>query len=746
MATNLTNTLSLPKSWQEDLNKKLREPSINNKYEDWIIDKSFGTETDVFAISLKAGAKAGFRVFNDETDKDEPNDLIKNPYPGIGVDNAMIRYDLEASLKASAGVNFKNLGFDFDTSQKLTTSFYSVHSNEITLQDAVIKDLTDFKIIFSANDVTSLKTNECLALSYFGEIGATLKLSYIDALSGTISALTEFLPDGKSVKLTGEAGTSISFKVRIKDDFYVLISKTGNDLYSITINKISLREGGVIGKAGVEVTIEDSDSLIALQNVLLDALFDKPVEKLEDIIENHLGNLSNEQKEILSFIGERLGIVMDFDQPDFIKEQYTALKNKTIEKINKHLHDKLSLGFQIEYRRENKTSTVFQATATKAAISQNLKSIVMLQPSKLEDVDGINIEKYLLKKETTITRRVGLALAFGNLKISSEVLKSFDEQTIEDKLANTYDVQFTLLRQHSRKGSNDRKWFLSLSGKSETPSQSLILFDDVKTALAIEWHNKQRKTSNFELEQFLDLAVLWKCIETNEFDSIKTKIETAIGDLSDVTYTCKLNIPNDKLKSILAEIATGEQSLIIHSISESIPYNSSYDFRKTPARRALAYAPMVKRYLDDNQFDEYYLKNFVRFAMNSLADYDNRLMLWEKQFSTTSTTYDNGTVSFYALFVHFDIHSALRQLKMGAGKMIEQNHYSFSDLISVFNRIDAILDFKGYNDIYFHLNFFARYLLNIAKRLDAKENIETVFTVEYKINNQPKSMIFTQKK
>jgi len=525
MSTNLTNTLSLPASWREDLNKKLREPSINNKYEDWNIDKSFGTETDIFAISLKAGAKARFRVFNDETDKDEPNNLISNPYPGIGVDNAMIRYDLEASLKASAGVNFKNLGFNFDTTQKLKTSFYSIHSNEITLQEAAIKDLTNFKFIFSAEDVTSLKTNECLALSYFGEIGATLTLSYMDALSGTISALTEFLPDGKSLKLTGEVGASISFNVKINDDFYVLIRKTGDDSYSIAINKISLNEKGVIGKVGVEVQIEDSDSLKALQNVLLDALFDKPVQKLDDIIENHLGNLSNEQKEILSFIGERLGIVMDFDQQDFIKEQYAALKNKTIAKIEKHLKEKLSLGFQVEYRRESKTSTIFQATATKAAISQNLKSIVMLQPSKLENVDGIDIQEYLLKSETKITKRVGLALAFGNLKVSSEVLKSFEDQTIIDELNRMKEVQFSLLQQHSRKGSNDRKWFISLTGKSEVPSLAPTLFDEVKTALAIEWHNTQKKTSKFELEQFLDLAVLWKCIDVNEFDSIKTQVK-----------------------------------------------------------------------------------------------------------------------------------------------------------------------------------------------------------------------------
>jgi len=196
----------------------------------------------------------------------------------------------------------------------------------------------------------------------------------------------------------------------------------------------------------------------------------------------------------------------------------------------------------------------------------------------------------------------------------------------------------------------------------------------------------------------------------------------------------------------LTEIAVGDKSLIVHSIAEAIPYNNRYDFRKTPSRRALAYSPMVERYLNDGQFDEYYLKNFVRSAMNSLADYDYRLMHWENQFAKTSTTSDNGTISFYALFENFDINSALRQIKKGARQMIEMNHYSFNELKSIFNQIDAVFDFQGSNDIYFHLNFFARYFLNIALRFDAKENIETVFTVEYKINNQPKSLIFTQKK
>ena len=744
MPTNLTNNLSLPESWGEDLNKKLNDKTISNEYEDWKLKKNLGTEIDVFALSFNASASAGFQIFNDEKDEDKPAKLIANPYPAIGADKAMIRYDLEASLKAAAEASFENLGFKFDTSQKLKTSYYSIHPNDTTLKDAAVKDLTNFRFIFSADDVKSLEANEIVALSYNGEIAANLELSFSDAFTGTISEVSKRLPKETGLTLKSNAGASISFGIDIKDDFIAYIKKNSDNSFFISINKNSSNEKSVTAKAEINAQLEKNEDFNTFLNALFDSFFNHPVEQLDDIIDNHLSNLNDNYKVLLNELGDRVGIDIDFTEPNLIKQKYDALKEKIEAEVSKVLDKKLNIAFSLEYKKITSTNTLFEAQATSQGIDQHLRSIVMFKPSALENAGGIKVTKYLLTKTSTSSSKIGMALQFGDFKLAWQQFKSAKEETKKDRVANTQDIDLSFLREHTYSGVNNRKWGLVMTASTPAPVASPRM-NDFDFDLTLHWEDRQRKTNAEELSEFVNMASIWKCIPEKAFKKVRQEIADTTGNQHDLKYSCHLNAPLGVLDDLFKGISEASNFLISNSLAEAMPF-AEYAYRKTPSLRKIAYNSFWQTYLTDAPVD---IRKFAGLFDNYLTQ-DDALALWEAQYKSGPMTRDNGATSFVGLIEFFSVNEIVKNIQEGFGdldKMIQKNKpYDFRRIKNNFEDINSILSYKGANDVYFHINFFARLILNVATNLGLHNKIESFAAVEYNEGNEQKKLIYSSKK
>ena len=745
MSLNIINNLPIPQDWEEDLNTKLKEPSINDDYSNWKVEKSFGKEIDMFALSFAPGIVGNIRVFNDETDKDNLGNYPEVPYEVIGSGEAMIRYDLNAGLKAALGFKFKNIGFDFDADQKVQVSYYSIHDNEKLLSDALNNDLTSFKFIFSKDDVKDLNTNEGLALQYLGSISTNLEISFSDAYTGTISALTQFLPEGTGIAGECKVGASVSFGLKIQDDFKAFIKKNADGSFFVTINKAAITTKS--GSAGLKISAQlaDNDNLKVLHNVLLDSLLAKPVDKVDDIINNKLNNLSDNEEAILNFVFNRLGWNVDISDQDRIKELYSNLKTDVIAKSEGFLTRKLELGYSFEYQQINSKNTLFEATMSQAAIENGLRNIIMFQPSKLEGMDGVVVTKYLLERTKEITKKFGFALQFGDFSASWHKLSSYKEECTDNLLANKKSYAVSFKREHAYKGVNDRKWFIALNAAMDE-AQETPRMDDFDFDFALHWEDRQKKTNLFELKQFVDMAVTWKCIPEKDFDNVVDELSTIALNNEKVKFSCHLNIPSGEMDKMFAGIANADNAIKSDSLSEAVPYND-YNFRKTPSLRKRAYNSVWSYYLKDKPISQE-VKHYAKICHEKIGSLDIALGNWESQYYKGQTTRDKGYISFVGTIEFFSVFQIISSIQKGAANidlLLSRNKsYSFKKLKNSFKKIDDIFKFKGAKDNYFHLNFFARYLINIAQTLGVADEIETVATVEYEDgSNQVKKLIYS---
>jgi hypothetical protein len=262
---------------------------------------------------------------------------------------------------------------------------------------------------------------------------------------------------------------------------------------------------------------------------------------------------------------------------------------------------------------------------------------------------------------------------------------------------------------------------------------------DIDFTLNCEY--KDRKTDEFELKQFVDMAVIWNCIPEQNFDDVYGQLSNISLNKRNVKYSCHLNIPKGIMDKMFNGIAKPESLIIQDSLSEAVPYND-YNFRKSPSLRKIAYNSIWGKYLNDRPVYPSEIKQFATTCGNHLQEFDLKLAQWEAQYLSTSTTSDHGSVSFIGLIEFFSVYQIIDRIKNGAGIIDDMKSYSFSNLKQGFKSIDDIFKFKGAKDNYFHLNFFARYLLNIAQSLGVADKIETVATVEYEDeNNQVKKLI-----
>ncbi|MCP3926023.1 MAG: hypothetical protein GY714_25960, partial [Desulfobacterales bacterium] len=559
----------------------------------------------MFALSFAPNITGSIRVFNDSSDKDKLKNYPKNPYEVLNSGEAMIRYDLSAGLKAALGFEFKNIGFDFNADQKVIVSSYNIHSNEETLNHALIRDISNFKFIFSPDNVKSLKPNEGLALQYLGSVEANLELSFADAYTGTISVLSNFLPEGTGIKAEVNVGASVGFSLKIEDDFKAFIKKNSNGNYSVVINKsaVSTKAGSV--NAGVTAQLLDDENLKSLQNLLFDSLLSESVEKVDDIVENKLDNLSDTEETIIKSIINRLGWEIDLSEPDQIKGLYDKLKKGVIEKATKFLTTKLELGFKFEYQRIDSKNTLFEATLTQAAVENGLRDIVTFKVSALSDMDGVEVTKFLLKKTKVISNKFGVALQFGDFKAHWYKMNSYTEEFEDNRLENKKKYSVALKQEVESKFTNHKKWFIGLNAEMDQPQETPHT-NDFDFEFMLHWEDKERKTKRDELVQFIDMAVIWNCIPESDFGAVIDRLSKLILNKQDVKFSCHLHIPKGTMEMLFdslpipeltnPELVKPESSILLDSLSEAVPY-ADFNFREKPSVRKIVYNSIWKTYL-----------------------------------------------------------------------------------------------------------------------------------------------------
>jgi hypothetical protein len=732
---DLMEIIKIPAVWEPDFSKQLNDAELTSKEIPFPFIKDINQEFDIFQLSFNADVKGKTTIYNDKDDKDDLGNFIEAPFPAIGINNAMIRYDLNIKLKEAVSGAFKRINVNFLSAQDILISYYKIHTNTNTLQQALIQDIVSFKTLYSGEDIFSLAANEGLAVKINATLDAGLNLAFSDIFSWTLSQLVKILPKGTAVAGTASARASFSFSVKISDKFKLFIQKSEGDMYKVSINKATSHSSIAALHAGINASIDETDERFAeFMNHILSALMGEPIEKVNKWIEQGISSLPDLEKLLLLKVMTRMGIDIDHLNEELIKSHYDDLKTSIIDKAKVILSKKLELGVSLEYQKAIESNAFFNAVMTSKAVKDNLKEILLFKIDNLEEKEGVTINNYIFSRKESISKKFGFRFTFGNFNAYWFNQKKFVFEENKNVLLGIDRKSFSGQKIHLQGGINNKQWHFNFSGEMKNSAKHPKM-DDFEYSSIVHWEDQEKKTKAEELADFVEMGIIWNCINI-PFDEACKKIYQEIKDKRDVKFSCEIKIPAPEMNFLIPELAKTSINDIILSLCASMPHRSN-TYRKQLIDLFIYFA-VWKIYFEDKGDGN--SNKWAVLCYKQLEHLFPDLAKWERSFEKGITTIQGqqSYQSFVGLTENSglfdDIISFQKGIKNLHDAIQNKNDYSEDLIENIFNKIDNLVTSSGQNKT-FNITFLGRYLLNVAQKLDLDENIISKMTIGY-VNNQ----------
>lgn len=743
---SLNNIFNIPTDWKESLGKKLNDSSLNLKDAPLTYSKKFSTDIGVFSLVFDIDFSVKTTVFNSNDDTDDLGNY-SNPFTATGMGNILLRYDLSTILKESIAGTFKSIGANIDADQDLTLSFYKIHSGTHKLQKALLQDLTSVKTIYSDEDILSLAVNEGLAVTFNGSLNAGINLTYSDVFTGTLSQLLKSLPEGTDVSGSVDAGASLNCSVKIADNFKVFIQKKKEDEYSVNINKSKSNTAAASAEIGISTHWDkDENSFSSFMESIFTALFGQSVSNVNKWVNTGLSNLGETEKALLTKVIQRIKIFDEVElNDDIIQIQYQKYKDQILEKTKGIIVKKLEVGVSYEYQKASKTNTVFKATLSGKAVKENLKDILLMKVDALENNNDVKIENYIFSKSTAITNKLGFQLSIGKFEAHWSNEQEFKCDVEEDKLNKTNKITFSAQRSHDQGARNQKKWHFNFAGQTKGSAGIPATMNDFTYSATLHWEDKERKTNASELADFVEMGMIWNCIEA-DFDETCEKIATKIEGKKDVKFSCEVNLPAKEMTTLIPLIDQTSQTKYIISLCNAMPHYSN-TWRKKVTDLSI-YACLWKLYLENGS-------NGAADRYASLCDEQLKMRYpvlaeWEYSFCDGNTTKDQGYESFIGLIEKSNLKTGISNLQKGF-KVLNNaitGKTPFTEKViykQIFKNIDDLVTSTGSNNT-FNITFLGCFLLDVARENQLTDNISAKMTIEYKNDQDERTEVVFMKK
>ncbi len=728
---NLKEIITMPVIWEPDFGKQLIEADFFTKEIPFSFNKDFSKEFSIFSLGFNADVKGKTTLFNDKEDKDELGNFTEAPFPAIGLNNAMLRYDLNIKLKEAVSGEFKKINMHFLSEQDVIISYYKIHSNSNVLQQALMQDVASFKTIYSEDEIFSLAANEGVAVKFNTTLDAGLNLAFSDVFSWTLAQLVRFLPKGTDIAGTSSAGAFFSFSVKIDDKFKLFIQKSEGDLYRVSINKAAAHSTFAALQAGISASIhETDDSFTEFMDQIFSALLGQAVEDVNHWVDQGISKLGALEKSLLTKVIKRLGIDAELLKDDALKTEYDNFKAKIIDKAKVILTKKLEVGIGYEYQKAVESGTVFNAEMTKQAVKENLRELLLFKLDKLEDKEGVKVTNYVFSAKQSITSKFGFRFTFGNFNAYwfNQKKSVFEESA--NHLQGTYRKSFSIQKSHLQGGVNQKQWYFNFSGEMKNSVENPKM-DDFEFSSIVHWEDQESKTKPEELADFIEMGIIWNCINI-PFDEACKNIYREIRDKKNVKFICEVKIPAPEMNLLIAQMAKSSINDLIHSLNSSMPRYSNKYRKELP--NLLIYFSVWNFYLKNEGKGN--AEVWASLCYEQLKGLFPDLAKWELSFKNGTTTIpgQQSIQSFVGLTEHSGLFDDINSLQKGIKNLNDairnKKDYEEDFVEDNFNRMDNLVTSSGQNKT-FNITFLGRYLLDVAQKLDVDENIQSKMTVEY---------------
>lgn len=391
--------------------------------------KLASTETEeslplsVEELTFSIGGKAEVFLFNAKSDVE--GDEVLGAQVDYSASRAWLKYRLEASAKGEASLESGSVGLTLSGDARAIVASYRTHAPESRVWEALVRDLTSPRFVFSLEQIKSLHDGEAVTLQVPAKLALAVSVSWSDVLSNNLSAIGRLLDVGSALAVNVEAAAKAHFSVSVDDDFFIAFSRTGDDIRMV-VRKARKRSVGAGASLGVAVELADEDGAAEALTGVLTGLLGKSPEAIRNMVEGKtFDQLGEEEKQLIEAAAKRLGLAGASDKVAAVLQRIGSLAAEAKELVEKVAAASVTASFAYEYGRISTRATVLDAVFPVSVLDEHHKRLLRgdlasLLRAAAKDASPIQIRQYLRSRKVETSHAYGLDVSVAGWALSGK--------------------------------------------------------------------------------------------------------------------------------------------------------------------------------------------------------------------------------------------------------------------------------------------------------------------------------------
>lgn len=620
-------------------------------------------------FSFDASAEGSIRVCNSPDDEDpgdgvlganadEETDEALRPALVFDARHAWLKYRFDGAAEGSAAAEFSPAGVavrpKVEGQKGVVFAYYRRHDPSEQAAAAVFADAVSLRAAFSASDALALEEGDALLYRVYGELSAGLTLKWSDVFTASLSNLSALLRSGEVVALKADAGAEVNFRVGLRDDFRLVFTKGGPvgdvaETVRVSVYKSKTREAGVGARLGVSVEFEDPDAVEARLTKVYEALAGAAFEDLERILDEagraaSLEAVPAELQMPARLLLTRLGLDPLLAKPAELKAKWEEVKAKAPGIIEKVAKTKVELGFAYEYLRVGTDKTLLRADLDAETFRRVHPDLMVCRLEGLtewlrsEAPEGA-LKRYLRQKSIKVSKSWGFNLGaspWGVTVGGTDRLET--SRVVQENVGGGQRVAYDGLRSYEGFWMKDRVTFAAdfkaeMRGFAAPPLTCLFDY-----GLSFKWEWEEESLTREEFAKVLDHAHLWRVLTPQRAEQAADSLDGLFG--KGATVRLELTLDREALAALLPILVNPPappfnppdgykdkfdadrrlETWGAEALAAAMPYMEMFDGRRDPATRLHLYAPLWRRYFEEDSrpFEDY--RRLARREIPRLAD------------------------------------------------------------------------------------------------------------------------------
>ena len=563
-------------------------------------------------LTLNPTGNLSVAVLNDEQDKDADAVIVKDDAETPGgtlpphcrlKDGPWLKLRAEGGLRAKIAADLSALiGISAGVDASVAIADYRKQVKTDKARDAFVAAIAAPRFITAVDDVKDMSLGDVLVLRRGGSIVAGISVNAADLFTGQIGTLGRLLGSMGPIVVAFEAGATFDFEVTVSDEFLIVISRD-KTVWRAGVRKANGSKIAASVDAGITARLKDPKAVLKLVQDVIDAAIGRSLAQVESILgKTTLEDLNPVEKKLFDEVAKRLGAGGVINTLNDLKTRIDDLKQKASDKIQEILQTRVSLSFAYEYTRIQTHVNLLQVTLTDKALARFHPELVAGRTLPVLDAlqqgkSGVTLESYL--NQTEIQRNASWGFTLGIGKWVSVGGKDFRNVTEVERTNAAGALQRSYLGMRGYKGTwvgETFEWMVDLRADMKGYAKP-VKVSSYSFGLHLVWSSKQNSLSANELEQWVDVAQLWKVVPDDGAMEVRAALAAALK--KDAKISVQLTVPNTVLRSVLPMLAAARPEQFAQALAAAMPWRSDHEGRRDLRRRRALYTPLWEHALSD---------------------------------------------------------------------------------------------------------------------------------------------------